>query len=81
MKIQTLKEAEHLARSGKSKALRSAAVALHGKPVGSWGETQSAMRDLRNDLPLRMLRAYTVDEFVSAIYTVDSSDRYRSTIN
>lgn len=73
--IQTLKQALYLMTSGQSRSLLSAARSLDGKPLGGWGDTEQARRQLRNELPLRSLRAYTVDEFVDAAYTVHS-DRY-----
>jgi hypothetical protein len=77
---QSLKQAIYLATSGKSRDLSRASRALDGKPVGGWPETRQARMQLRDDLPLQSQRAYTVDEFISALYTVDSSDRYRSTV-
>ena len=77
-KLQTLDQAVHLAKSGKSKSLSSAACSLLGKPVGGWPETQQAMRELRDELPLRSQREYTVQQFVDAVYITDSADRYRS---
>lgn len=78
MAKQTLKEAVHLAGTGKSRDLARAALALHGKPVGGWGETAQAMRDISEALPLRSLRAYSLEEFIGAVYEVDGSDRYRT---
>lgn len=77
--MQTLAQAIHLATSGKSRALRSAALELEGKPVGGWPETEQALRQLRADLPLQSEREYTVEDFVDALYTV-SGDRYRSNV-
>jgi hypothetical protein len=80
IKMQTLKQAIYLAQSGKSRSLVSAAKSLDGCPVGGWPQTEQVRRELRNELPVRSLRSYTADEFISALYTVDSSDRYRSTV-
>ncbi len=81
MATQTLEQAIHLAKSGKSHELRSAAVALEGLPVGGWGETEQARREgVLGQLPLRSQRSYTIDQFISAVYTVDQADRYRSTV-
>jgi hypothetical protein len=77
---QTLKQALLLARSGKSKALARAGHYLSGCPEGGWAETAQAMRRIRDELPLRSERDYTLDEFVSAAYIVDSADRYRSAL-
>lgn len=75
--MQTLKQAIHLARSGKSRDLARAAYYLHGLPVGGWGETSQAMVRIREELPLRADRDYTVGDFVSAAYEV-RGDRYYS---
>jgi hypothetical protein len=50
---------------------------LDGCPVGGWGETEQALRQLAEELPLRQLRAYTVHDLVQALYYVDQADRYR----
>jgi hypothetical protein len=75
---QTLAQAVMLARFGQSKDLARAASALDGCPVGGWPETQQARRAILDDLPVRSLRAYTLDEWISAVYTVDYADRYRT---
>lgn len=80
MTKQTLKQAIHLATTGESRDLRRAALALDGKPVGGWPETQQARREVRELLPLESLRGYTVLDFIEAAYKLDSADRYRSTI-
>lgn len=74
---QTLKRALYLARSGQDRELTLAAGALVGCPVGNWGETTQAMQRLREYLPLRQLREYSVDDFIEAAYVVDHADRYR----
>jgi hypothetical protein len=76
MKKQTLIQATHLALIGKSRALQSAAHALLGKPAGGWAETRQALLELRDELPMRHSRSYTVNHFVDAVYTLDASDRY-----
>lgn len=78
--MQTLAQAIHLATTGKSRTLRGAATELHSKPVGGWPETEQALRQIKDALPLRDARDYTLDEFVGAMYLVDSADRYRSNI-
>jgi hypothetical protein len=76
MTKQTLAQAIHLARAGKSRALVRAVHALDGKPPGGWGETMQAWREMVGDLPLRSQRDYTADEFVDAVYGVDGG-RFR----
>lgn len=68
MHRQTLREALHLASTGKSKHLASAARALHGKPEGGWPETMERYREMVGDLPYRDQRAYTVAEWVEATH-------------
>jgi hypothetical protein len=72
MAKQTLKQALHLVDTGKMRV-----TSLVGLPAGGWGDTQQALRQLREDLPLRSERSYTIDEFVSARYELDHADRYR----
>lgn len=55
---------------------RRVPYSLDGLPVGGWAETQQALRDLEQALPLD--RDYTLAEYVSANYYVDSTGRYRS---
>ena len=78
MAKQTLKQAVYLAKSGQSKSLASAANSLLGCPVGGWGETEQAMHRVREELPLRSQRDYTLADFVGAVYTTNSLDRYVS---
>ena len=75
---QSLKQALHLAFTGKSRTLAGCITQLSGKPVGGWPDTQQELRQIRDELPVRSMRAYTVDEFVSAAYIIDSADRYRT---
>lgn len=79
-KIQTLIQAVHLATSGKSRDMARAALALDGLPVGGWGETAQAMRQIADYLPMRSCRSYTVGHFVEAIYAASGPDcgRYRA---
>lgn len=65
---QTLKQAMYLAETGKSRGLRRAALALDGLPDGGWPETQQAYGYIREELPFRHDRAYTLDEFIEAAY-------------
>lgn len=76
MTKQTLTQAIHLARTGLSRTMARAAHALDGCPIGSWPETEQARRQIRDDLPARSCRRYTVDQFVDAAYRVDAADRY-----
>jgi hypothetical protein len=76
--MQSLNQALYLAFTGKSRSLAGCITELAGKPVGGWAETQQAKRHIRDELPVRSMRAYTLDEFISAAYIVDSSDRYRT---
>lgn len=78
---QSLACAIRRARSGESRDLARAARALDGCPVGGWPETEQAKRAILNDLPLRSCRSYTVDQWIAAVYRVDSADRYRSTLD
>jgi hypothetical protein len=77
-KPQSLAEAVELVRAGASRSLCRAAGYLVGCPVGGWPETVQARRQLRDELPLRCLRSYTLDDFIKKVYVVDQSDRYRS---
>jgi len=54
---------------------------LDGCPVGGWGETQQALRQLAEDLPLKSERTYSVQQVVDALYDVDSAGRYRVRAN
>ena len=78
MAKQTLEQAVHLAKTGKSKSLVIAAKSLLGCPVGGWGQTAQARLQVREELPLRSQRDYTLDEFIAAAYTTNSTDRYVS---
>ena len=77
MKKQSLKQALYLIETGESESLSRAACYLDGCPVGGWGETTQARRQIVDELPHRELRSYTVSEFIAAVYTVDDTDRYR----
>jgi hypothetical protein len=74
---QTIRQAMAATRVDKSNMAR-AACALDGCPVGGWGETAQAMRQIAEYLPSRSERTYSVAEFVAAAYYVDHADRYRS---
>ena len=71
MAKQSLKQAVHLAKTGKSKALATAARCLHGLPEGGWPQTQQARLDILEYLPLRDMRSYTITEFIGATYLLE----------
>lgn len=75
MSKETLKQALYLARR-MERSYAIAANALDGCPVGGWGETQRA-RSLISEV-LTLEREYTIEEFVDAAYTIDTTDRYRT---
>lgn len=79
--MQTLKQAIHLATTGHSRNLRRAATALHGCPVGGWGETDQAWRQIEDLLPGHWDRDYTVETFVAAAYTTDHAQRYTTALH
>lgn len=72
MSTQTLKQAIHLATSGKSKSksLAMAASILSGCPEGAWGETRQAKQQMLELLPHRQDRDYTIEEWIEAAYRV-----------
>lgn len=77
MHKQTLKQAIHLGRTGKDKALARALGYLDGCPTGAWAATEQARREILGELPLREFRAYSLDQFIEAAYTIDHAGRYR----
>lgn len=70
---ESLARCLRLLRSGERRGI----AWLHGCPVGGWGETQQARSQMCEELPHRSERSYTIDDVISALYTVDSADRYR----
>lgn len=80
MTKQSLKQAIFLATSGKSRALRSAALTLDGVPASDQVLVEQALRRVRDELPNRQLREYTVEEFRAAMYHVGSDDVYRTAL-
>lgn len=74
-KLQTLVQAVHLATTGKSRVLASAAVSLIGTMPGS-GERNQAYRQMAALLPARSLRAYTAGQFLAATCYQDGSERW-----
>jgi len=61
----------------KNNSVRRAIGGLVGCPVGQWAETAQSMSRLRDDIPRRDARSYTVDELVAAALTIDHADRYQ----
>lgn len=72
--MQTLEQAKMLAESGKSESLRRAAWAMHGRPVGAWGDTAQARQNLVADLPARSQRSYSASELIEAMYDIRNAD-------
>jgi len=50
---------------------------LDGCPVGGWGETDQAMRRLREELPFRQDRDWTLGDLVAREMVEDSTGRWR----
>lgn len=69
--MQTLSSAVQAVTSGRFKS------GLDGLPIGGWPETQRAIRQLTDELPLRCERSYTVSDLIAALYHT-SGDRYVS---
>lgn len=74
---QTLDQALCLARLGHSRRLGQALNILHGVPLGGWSETRQAYSTLGELLPARSARAYTIEQFVEAAYSIRDG-RYRT---
>lgn len=74
---QTLKKAIALTNIPATDMARAACV-LDGCPVGGWPETNQAMQRIREYLPQRSDRNYSLGSFVEAVYCVDFSGRYRT---
>jgi hypothetical protein len=55
-------------------AVRSCGLA--GCPVGGWAETEQAMRRIRDELPMKCDRSFTVRDVVDALYCEDHNCRY-----
>lgn len=74
--MQTLDQAAHnavITRNGVaiSRPLYVASIALHGCPVGSWGETEQARLVIADQLPPRAKRSYTIEQWVDRCYTIE----------
>jgi len=64
-----------LAKEQNRIAVRS--CGLDGCPEGDWGETVQAMGRIREELPFRDERLFTLYEVIDAMYTVNGiSQRY-----
>lgn len=50
---------------------------LDGLPEGGWAETVQARIRLLELIPSPGERSYVVDELIAAVYTIDSTGRYR----
>jgi hypothetical protein len=50
---------------------------LAGCPVGGWGETRQAVARLRDELPDRSDRSYTVWDVIAVCYRLSHSGRYQ----
>lgn len=49
---------------------------LVGQPAGGWPETQQAIQDIREALPLRHNRTFAAAELIQATMTLDHANRY-----
>lgn len=59
-------------RQGRRRYLAGALRGLAGCPVGAWAETDQAMRQVLGAMPIRMCRAYTLDDLISSTMHVDT---------
>ena len=75
MAKQSLRTAVRLTQ--RERAYQRAANYMEGLPVGGWAETKQGERQVSEELPFRADRSYTVDDFIFAVYRVDSAGRYR----
>ena len=73
---QTLRTAVRHARQ-EGHPLCRAINGMVGLPVGGWGETDQAMRAVREELPFRGERRYTLGEIISAVLEEAPNGRYR----
>lgn len=53
-----------------------ALAGLVGRPFGGWLETQQAIQDIREALPLRHHRSFSAAELIQATMTLDHANRY-----
>jgi hypothetical protein len=72
---ESLKKRVYLITSRKA-ANAGVYYGLRGCPVGGWGETQQAWRQIHDELPWRRDRAYTMEQLIACLYEVDFADRY-----
>lgn len=75
-KRQTLRTAVRHARK-EGHPLCRAIEQLVGCPVGGWGETDQAMRQVREELPFRAERRYTLGDLIAAVVEEGPSGRYQ----
>lgn len=68
---------QSLRRALRDPSIIRALHALDGCPFGSWAETDQAMRALRDSLPSKTGRTYTVCDLLDAALRVDNNDRWR----
>jgi hypothetical protein len=73
---QTLRTAVRHARK-EGHPLCTAINGLVGCPVGGWGETDQAMRAVREELPSRAERRYTLGDLIAAVVEEGLDGRYQ----
>jgi len=73
---QTLRTAVRHARK-EGHPLCRAINGLVGCPVGGWGETDQAMRQVREELPFRAERRYTLGDLIAAVVEEGLDGRYQ----
>lgn len=73
---QTMRQALHLINR-EIGDIRFCGTVLTGCPSGDCGETDQALAQFRELLPLRSQRDYTDDALIDALYTVDGASRYQ----
>jgi len=75
--MQSLQAAIRIGYAGHDRGLAIATTLLHGCPVGGWGETTRAFRQISDALPATWKRDYTIHDWVDAVYSIDDAQRYR----
>ena len=61
----------------KWRGVQQALNGLDGCPVGGWGETDQAMRRIREELPFRQDRDWTLGDLVAREMEEDATGRWR----
>ena len=61
----------------RDREIRIALNGIVGCPVGGWGETRQAVDRLRDAIPIRQYRAYTIAELIDHALCLDHADRYQ----